>query len=82
MNDIEKSQYPIGKFRFDPDVTASKREQWITEYAEVPSELDSAVADLTDEQLDTRYRSGGWTVRQVVHHLADGHLNACGLNWC
>ena len=76
MSETKKLQYPIGEFHFDSEVTAKKREQYTTDYAAIPDELESAVAGLTDEQLDTEYRPGGWTVRQVVHHLADSHMNA------
>ena len=76
MSDIKKLRYPIGEFQFDADVTAEKREQYTTDYAAIPYALESAVAGLTDERLDTPYRDEGWTVRQVVHHLADSHMNA------
>lgn len=68
-------QYPIGKFVEDPDVTPEKRKRWIEEIAAAPGVLRAAVARLTPEQLDTTYRPGGWTVRQVVHHLADSHVH-------
>jgi uncharacterized damage-inducible protein DinB len=69
-------RYPIGKFSFDGVVDAKQREQWISEIARQPSKLREAVAGLTDEQLETPYREGGWTVRQVVHHVPDSHMNA------
>jgi hypothetical protein len=68
-------QYPIGKFVEDPEVTAEKRERWIAQIAAAPEALRAAVAHLAPEQLDTAYRTGGWTVRQVVHHLADSHVH-------
>ncbi len=68
------SQYPIGKFVFDPDVTAEKRRRWIEDIAAAPALFRRAAAHLDDAQLDTAYREGGWTVRQVVHHMADSHL--------
>jgi len=52
------------------------RQMFIRQIADAPAELRSALAGLSEEQLDTPYREGGWTVRQVVHHLADSHLNA------
>ena len=52
------------------------REEKIRKIEQLPDDLERAVVGLTDEQLDTPYRSGGWTVRQVVHHLADSHINA------
>jgi hypothetical protein len=58
------------------EVTADDRRRMIAEIAEAPAKLRAAVAGRTDGQLDTPYRDGGWTVRQVVHHLPDSHLNA------
>lgn len=69
-------QYPVGRITYDPDVTPGKRTAWIRQVAEAPRALRDAVAGLTDAQLDTPYRPGGWTVRQVVHHVPDSHLNA------
>jgi uncharacterized damage-inducible protein DinB len=69
-------KYPIGKFQFDGEITKSVTKDWINEIEELPSLLRDAVKDLDNEQLDTPYRSGGWTVRQVIHHLADSHMNA------
>jgi uncharacterized damage-inducible protein DinB len=68
-------QYPIGKFSPDPDVTPAKRQGWIEEIAAAPAAFRRAVAGLNETQLDTTYRDGGWTVRQVVHHMADSHLH-------
>jgi uncharacterized damage-inducible protein DinB len=58
------------------DVTAAKRAEAIREIAAVPQQVRAAVAGLNDAQLDTPYREGGWTVRQVVHHIPDSHMNA------
>ena len=69
-------RYPIGPFAFDPERAADLRERWIADIAATPMALRTAVADLSDAQLDTPYRPGGWTVRQVVHHVPDSHLNA------
>jgi uncharacterized damage-inducible protein DinB len=69
-------RYPIGKFVVDAAVTDDKRRGWIRQIAEAPAQLRRAVSGLTDRQFDTPYRSGGWTVRQVVHHVPDSHLNA------
>ena len=73
---MEDPRYPIGKFAFDAEATAEKRAGWIREIAELPGLLRGATAGLTAAQLDTPYRDGGWTVRQVVHHLADSHMNS------
>ncbi|HUI72037.1 MAG TPA: putative metal-dependent hydrolase [Spirochaetia bacterium] len=68
-------QYPIGKFTYDTHVTPEKRQACIRDFESLPRRLRDAVAGLTDQQLDTPYRDGGWTVRQLVHHLADSHMN-------
>jgi hypothetical protein len=69
-------RYPVGKFQFPDAVSAEERKRYITEIAEAPAKLRSAVGGLSDQQLDTSYRPGGWTVRQVVHHVPDSHLNS------
>jgi hypothetical protein len=69
-------RYPIGRFRFPSESSGETRRQWIEEIATAPPQLRSAVIGLTTGQLDTPYREGGWTVRQVVHHVPDSHLNA------
>lgn len=68
-------QYPIGKFAPDPEVTPQKRGRWIDDIAAAPALFRKAVAHLKDAQLDTPYRDGGWTVRQVIHHMPDSHLH-------
>jgi hypothetical protein len=69
-------KYPIGTFQFDDEITNKVTSAWINEIEDLPGLLWEAVKDLDNEQLDTAYRSGGWTVRQVIHHLADSHMNA------
>ena len=69
-------RYPIGRFSFPDQVTEAQCRQWVEEIAAAPAALRSAVADLSPEQLDTPYRPGGWSVRQVVHHVPDSHMNA------
>lgn len=69
-------QYPIGPVHFPAEVTGATRSGWIDTIAATPARLRGAVAGLTASQLDTPYRPSGWTVRQVVHHLPDSHLNA------
>jgi uncharacterized damage-inducible protein DinB len=69
-------RYPIGKFAMPADVTPERRHTAIEEIASTPAKLRAAVKGLNDSQLDTPYREGGWTVRQVVHHVPDSHMNA------
>jgi hypothetical protein len=69
-------RYPIGKYQQPLEATPALRQQAIEIIAETPLRLRSAVSGLSPVQLDTPYRDGGWTVRQVVHHVPDSHLNA------
>lgn len=69
-------RYPIGKFHYEGPPSAEVREQLIGDIERTPAALRSAVQGLSVPQLDTAYRDGGWTVRQVVHHVPDSHLNA------
>ena len=69
-------RYPIGKVVRKPQLTAEERISAIDAIADAPRALRAAVANLSDAQLDTPYRPDGWTVRQVVHHVADSHMNA------
>jgi hypothetical protein len=69
-------RYPIGKFTWTAGNTPGQRAAAIDDIAATPQMLRSAVRTLDDAQLDTPYRDGGWTVRQVVHHLADSHMNS------
>jgi uncharacterized damage-inducible protein DinB len=71
----DKVRYPIGDFGIDPEVTAAKRRLWIQQMDETPGKLAEAVTGLSEERLATPYRDGGWTPKQVIHHLADAHLN-------
>ncbi|MGH7498477.1 MAG: YfiT family bacillithiol transferase [Gemmatimonadales bacterium] len=73
MDDL---RYPIGDFKYAGSLTESDRKACIGRIAAAPSSLRAAVHGLSDTQLDTPYRPGGWTVRQVVHHVPDSHLNA------
>src|ERR1700733_12962191 len=68
-------RYPIGPFEFGLPVSAQERTTFLAQVAEAPAKLRAAAAGLSESQLDTAYRRGGWTVRQVVHHLPDSHLN-------
>ena len=69
-------RYPIGNFSYDGAMTDARRAACVARIAAAPAALRAAVAGLGDAQLDTPYRPGGWTVRQVVHHVADSHINA------
>jgi hypothetical protein len=73
MDDL---RFPIGNFAFDTSTTPDKQAAWIRQIAEAPALLRAAVNGLSDRQFDAPYRPGGWTVRQVVHHVPDSHLNA------
>lgn len=69
-------RYPVGPFDMESEPDAAERPRLIDEIAQTPQRLRSAVEGLSDEQLDTPYRPGGWTIRQVVHHVPDSHLNS------
>ena len=69
-------QYPIGKFLTPKNISAEQLADWINQIQTLPQKLRLEVQDLMEMQLDTPYRPEGWTVRQVVHHLPDSHLNS------
>src|SRR5580693_5674841 len=69
-------RYPIGKFTFNGPSTEAQRKQFIDDIEQTPAALRSAIKNLSPEQIETPYRDGGWTVRQVVHHLPESHMNA------
>jgi len=69
-------RFPIGEYEAVDAITDDQRRAFIAALAETPARLRDAVAGLSAEQLDTPYRPGGWTVRQVVHHLPDSHMNS------
>ncbi len=69
-------RYPVGQFEWPGKVDEGQRRKFAEQVAETPAHVRAAVKGLSDAQLDTPYREGGWTVRQLVHHLADSHLNA------
>ncbi|KAF2509922.1 YfiT family bacillithiol transferase [Flavobacterium foetidum] len=73
--DLEKLKYPIGKFTAPENYSSNYIEEKIVEIETFPNRLEKEVMHLTDEQLDTPYRPGGWTVRQVIHHCAESHMN-------
>lgn len=69
-------RYPAGRFSYDGPLTPAQRAACIGEIAELPAKIRSATENLDEPALDTAYREGGWTVRQVVHHVADSHMHA------
>jgi uncharacterized damage-inducible protein DinB len=73
---MSELQYPIGKFQPLEKASDQDRKTYIKQIEETPAKLRAAVRGLDAGQLDTPYRDGGWTIRQVVHHLADSHMNA------
>lgn len=76
MSETSDPRYPIGRFERPAGLGPTERTAAMAAIAEAPARLREAVAGLTQEQLDTPYREGGWTVRQVVHHMPDSHLQA------
>jgi hypothetical protein len=69
-------RFPIGRYNAPAVIDMQQRSTWIQVLEELPAAFRNAVHPLTDEQLDTPYRPGGWTIRQVVHHVPDSHLNS------
>lgn len=76
MTELDDLRYPVGKFRPPSENTPATRAEQIETLRQLPKWLRNAIAGLSDAQLDTPYREGGWTVRQVVHHFADSHANS------
>ncbi len=74
--ELERLRFPIGRFKPRSELSDEERLRSIEEIATLPPRLRAALAGVPSEVLDTPYRAGGWTVRQVVHHLPDSHLNA------
>lgn len=73
---MEALKYPIGKLVVPETITETHLRTWIDQIAEFPTLLRQEVKDLTPDQLEWRYRPGGWCIRQVIHHCADSHLNS------
>ena len=69
-------RYPLGKFRYEGPLSPQQQQAFLDAIVKTPANLRTAVRGLSDSQLDTPYRPEGWTVRQVVHHVPDSHLNA------
>jgi uncharacterized damage-inducible protein DinB len=73
MNDL---RYPVGKFKYDGPPSSEQKLAFVEDIAQAPAQIRAAVNGLSDTQLHTPYRPGGWTVHQVVHHVPDSHLNS------
>ena len=69
-------RFPVGKFSYEASPSEGQKQQLIADIAQTPASLRKAVQGLSEAQLDTPYRPEGWTVRQVVHHVPDSHLNS------
>src|SRR5512133_1640002 len=74
-SDIDRARYPIGPFDMKAERTAASRAQAIDDIEQLPSRIRAAVGQLDPALIDRPYREGGWTVRQLVHHVADSHMN-------
>lgn len=75
LDDLEALRYPVGRFKRPSSVDAATRAAFIDTIANAPAEFRRLVAPLSAAQLDTPYRPGGWTVRQLIHHVPDSHMN-------
>jgi len=77
VNDLDRLRYPVGRFeRLTAPLDRAARDGHLATLEQAPARFRSLVGALSDAQLDTTYRPGGWTIRQVVHHVADSHMNA------
>ncbi len=74
--DTPDLRYPVGEFRFPESVNEQDLAMFIGQIAETPARMRAAIAGLSESQLDTPYRPGGWTVRQLAHHVPDSHINS------
>ncbi|WP_051359688.1 YfiT family bacillithiol transferase [Adhaeribacter aquaticus] len=73
---LDMLRYPIGQYTAPDEITSLELQAYLQDIELLPAQMRQAVENLSDEQLDTPYRPGGWTVRQVVHHVADSHMNS------
>ncbi|MDQ1096271.1 MULTISPECIES: YfiT family bacillithiol transferase [Chryseobacterium] len=76
MNDLENKKFPIGRFNAPASISDAELEHYTRVIRNFPGKLKNLIEDFTDEQLDTQYREGGWTIRQLINHLADSHANS------
>ena len=72
---LQRQKYPIGQFEQPKEITEEDIREYITDISTFPKRISEEVKDLSQDQLDTSYRIGGWTIRQVVNHCADSHMN-------
>lgn len=72
----DKLKYPIGKPNIPDSISELQKKEWIHTLEMFPNRLENLVKNLNEQQLDTTYRKDGWTIRQVIHHCADSHLNS------
>lgn len=75
VDNIDELRYPIGKYVEQP-FSETLKKQWLADIKFLPTDIERAIANLDEAQLDTPYRDGGWNLKQVVHHVADSHMNA------
>ena len=73
---LEQLKFPVGKFQLPEEITSTIKEQWIVIIASFPEQVIAAVSSLSDEVLNQRYRPEGWTIRQVLLHCVDSHMNS------
>jgi uncharacterized damage-inducible protein DinB len=73
--ELHHQQYPLGKYE-PQDFSETVKEQWLNDLAFLPQDVEQSILNLDEHQLNTPYRAGGWTVQQLVHHIADSHMNA------
>jgi uncharacterized damage-inducible protein DinB len=69
-------RYPIGKFSYSGSLTAEQKQQCLSDIEQAPANLRAALSGLSEQQLETPYRDGGWTLRQLAHHVPDSHMNS------
>jgi hypothetical protein len=73
---IDTRRYPVGRYSPPEEITTSHLEQWIATLEAFPAKVEALTGRLSEVQLEAQYRDGGWTVRQVVHHIVDSHVNS------
>ncbi len=74
--EMEQLQYPVGRYERPAAMTAQLKKEWMGTLSALPAWLDASIENLDEHHLGVPYRPGGWNIRQVVHHLADSHMNA------